>query len=382
MPENNIISFYIDNITQKKNQTPKPAPLDVNTIPTGPAIQMATKSIIYADDLPRLARQEKQISKGIKKIEYSADSIAFTKALGQDREQIISIKLLNIDRLTSEGTNALKLFLYAFDQINKQAVFNGKLVKNEISLSVNELVRDGIYKSPAYARKVLKKAGAALGDIKILGETYTGKRLNQQTTITIFPTIYNKIASGSLTLKISDDITWDFFAIGYTAFPKELYKLKGRPFTLAYYIQTLARQKTNCRKIRETGGFNIGLQAVHNYLRLPPVSETKNARRDIITPIEDAIREIEEALHGQIDIDVCNAGDSNINSYMQGNINVMFSGDLLAYFSGLADTRGELIAQAIKRKERIETKAKALAYKEMLQATRGTDPGPDPTAQE
>lgn len=380
MPKNNLVSITIDERKQGTQPGPQPAPLGVNTIPTGPAIQMATKSIIYADDLPRLARQEKQISKGIKKIEYSADSIAFTKALGQDREQIISIKLLNIDRLTSEGTNALKLFLYAFDQINKQAVFNGKLVKNEISLSVNELVRDGIYKSPAYARKVLKKAGAALGDIKILGETYTGKKLNQQTTITIFPTIYNKIASGSLTLKISDDITWDFFAIGYTAFPKELYKLKGRPFTLAYYIQTLARQ--NCRKIRDTGGFNLSLQAVHNYLRLPPVSETKNARRDIITPIEDAIREIEAALQGQIDIDVCNANETNINEYIKGNLNIIFSGDLLAYFSGLANTRGEQIEQAKKRKERIETKAKALAYKEMKKADRGTNPGPDPPAQE
>ena len=162
MPENNIVSFPIDNITQKTHQTPKPAPLDVNTIPTGPAIQMTTKSIIYADDLPRLARQEKQISKGIKKIESNADSIAFIKDLGRDREQKISLKLLNTDVLTREGTNALKLFLYTFDKINKQAVYNGKLVKNEISLSVNDLVRDGIYSSPAYARKVLKKAVLAL----------------------------------------------------------------------------------------------------------------------------------------------------------------------------------------------------------------------------
>lgn len=380
MPKNSLVSITIDEIKQGTQPDPTPAPLGVNIIPTGPAIQMTTKSIIYADDLQRLAEQEKQTNKAIKKIEYNEKSIAVIRDLGKDKEQKISIKLLNTDILTSEGTNALKLYLYAFDQINKQAVFNGKLVKNEISLSVKELVKDGIYSSPAYARKVLKKAGLALGSIQILGEVHKGKKLNRQTLITVFPAIDNKIERGALTLTLNEKINWDFFALGYTAFPKEFYKLKGRPFTLAHYIQTLARQ--NCQKIRDTGGFNISLKAVHNYLRLPPIEKVRNTRRDIIQPIEDAINDIETALPGEISIDICNTS-GNLTEYLKGNINIEFYGNLLIYFSGLADTRTEKIEQNKKRREKIENKGRALAYKEQLQAAaRGSDPEKDPAADE
>ena len=327
-----------------------------NMIPSSAAVLQGAQTIIHADDLPGLAVLIKAGSNNVKEVRSSETQLTVIRGT-KKKAQRIAMAIGDPKAFSRDNTNILRLYIYAINQINRQAVTNGKITKRFIYLDPADFVRTGVYKNKHVARKEMLAAAAALKTLWFEGEITIGKDTITQMEVPIFDAIGKKFVRGLLPMGISEKLNWEFFATTYVPFPESLYKLKGRPLSLATYIQLLACN--NCERIRETNGFNISVKAVHSWLNLPGIDECKNPNRDIITQIENATAEIEKAVP-EIDIDVCNTGDGSIKDYMRGHINIMYSGTLLEFFKKRADTKTEIILKNAKRKESIVKKAQAL----------------------
>ena len=345
--------------------TPTPEPIlaadpeEVNTLPTGPGMALCTQSIIYAGQMDKLAAR---IEKGNKrkttkhKQGKEGHQIIVETPTKSGEKQILHVSLDNPETIAKSGPNFLKLFLYACNLINKQAAYDGE-IKHDIEINLNDIVRDGVFTNYKNAWRAVTNTAPMLTCIKIQGQIYKGKELIRQKTAVMFPTIDDQIEKGVLKIEVNKNLNYDFLAIGYAAFPKTLYRLKGRPLTLAFYVMYMARQ--NCRKIRDTGSFNISVKAAHDYMNLPDLEETKDPRRDIVNAIVNSIREIEET-EPDIDIDLCKTGKESPKEFLQGYLNIVFKGTLYKYHCDLADDRTEIIQENTRRAKAREDKARAI----------------------
>lgn len=213
----------------------------------------------------------------------------------------ISLKISNSivnNELYGYSVATKKILTLILEKINEQAYCEGRLIRDYVTFSNDELIERGIYKTPQSALKGMKIALNILTDMKMEGMlnfnksksiSYSMPASYQYGNIFRFGT-YKK---GQWGIYIEAKADWRFIFQAFSILPDYYYSLPNRPSELLYLIFTTARQHTD--DIKKRGYFCIGLRKIQEALHLPDEDKTKNPQRDIKDVINTAIKEIDEA---------------------------------------------------------------------------------------
>lgn len=219
--------------------------------------------------------------------------------------------------------NGAKVFTYCLKIQNEQH-------RSELTFSLSDFVgEDAPYSSLDSAYRGLKNIFSKLQKIVITGESYVNgklKRIISSPIIAIYDVSYT-------TYKVT---LHPYFASSpyFTFLPNWAFALQDKEFMFVDYIYNLARQHT--KDIKESGGFNISLEAIRIHLGLPSVKDTQKHTEKIINPIDDAIEKIEDIQRamGRIDfiIKPMNISYKNISEYLKGYLRIELNKETTQYF--------------------------------------------------
>lgn len=189
-----------------------------------------------------------------------------------------------------------KIFALILEKINEQAFNNGALIRNCVDFSIQELIERGIYSTLRSAVKGIKISANTLTGIKLEGRfTFkTGNTVEFSSAYVmavLFPTIEAK--RGQCTIKLNDDVNWDFILQAFSILPNYYYSLPNRASELLYLIFAMTRQHTE--DITKRGHFSISFRAIQQALHLPDEDKTTHPKQDIKDVINEAIDKIEKA---------------------------------------------------------------------------------------
>ena len=283
----------------------------------------------------------------------------------------LTIELPNIDSLGS-NTPTKNIFNLVLGKVNERAVFDGRLVRDELSFPLQELIDVGLYKTPQSARKGFNAAMDVLTSLKLKGTIQETKKKTRSLDGLEVIFTGGHVYRGQCIVHLSKYIDWGFLIRYFTIIPKYFYSLTNRPNDLVYYIFYLARQNT--KEIAKRGYFTISFRAIHSRLNLPSEKTTKNPKRDIQDVIENAIVEIETAHFNQyknMDLQLlpCYDEDASIKEYLDnGYLKVTLAGEFADYFIHLNENAVKRIEQAKKRQAKIAEKAMATNMAKALEA--------------
>lgn len=191
--------------------------------------------------------------------------------------------------LKRSGGTFSKVFLFTLQKMASQGF------PLEVAFNLQEMVDLGMYSNTSNAWRAVRDFYEQQQQTTLKGTIKKGKKTIKEEGGIIF---YNyDLENGIAILSVNDKLNMEFLAPYYTIFPRFAYALSENAFSLISYIFFLARQSSNTKKIKETGTFSIGLDAVRDYMGLLAPADVKNRkyREKIINPIEAAIEEIEEA---------------------------------------------------------------------------------------
>lgn len=284
----------------------------------------------------------------------------------------ITIELADIEKLTGSNKPAKKLLVLALIKANEQAIFDGQLTRDSVSFPLQELIDIGFYKTPQSARAGFNRGMDALTSLKIKGHIQqTKKRGSSVDALEVLFTGAN-IKNGQCTIYFNPRVNWGFIAQYFTILPRYYFKLHNRASDLLYYVFFLARQHT--RDIEERGYFNISFRSIQHRLQLPSEEATKNPQRDIKTPIDEAIEELEtehSLLYGNTDFGLLPVYDeaASIKDFLDnGYLQVKLSGAFAEGYIAISKDTAKQIEQAKKRQDRIAEKAVAIKTAKALDA--------------
>lgn len=276
----------------------------------------------------------------------------------------VTIELTDIDKLTGSNKPAKKLFVLALIKANEQAIFNGQLTKDYISFPLQELVDIGFYKTPQSARVGFNRGMETLTSLKVKGHIQISKKQKEPQDELQVPFTGYRLKGGQCTIFFNSRVNWNFIVQYFTILPLYYFKLSNRASDLLYYIFYLARQHT--KDIDERGYFTIGFRSIQSKLQLPSEKSTKNPKRDIQDPIDEAIEQLEtehSAQYGNMEFKLLPVYDerSNIADYLdRGYLKVTLEGDFAKTFIQISKDTAKQIDRAEKRQERITEKAIAI----------------------
>lgn len=301
------------------------------------------------------------------------DSLLFTRENNQTKTKQ-TIELENALKYLGKTKTFVKLLTFS---LQKMATQNFPL---EVEFDLHELVELGIYENTSNAWRAVKNFYKQQKDMTLSGTIKKGKKTTNEEGGELFS--HYKRDHGFVRLFVNPNFNVEFIAPYFTVFPKFAYALNGNAFLLVHYIFYRARQ--NNQSIKDKGTFTINLEAVREYLGLPPVDEVKNRkyRQYIIDPIEKAIEEIEEALLNvpeaneySFTITPYGTDTTNIKEWLQGYLEIGLKRDFAKPFVKIATNATEQRKQWEKAKQkeraRIEVRKEA---KEAKEAQEGTKP--------
>ena len=280
----------------------------------------------------------------------------------------ITIELADIDKLTGSNKPAKKLFVLSLIKANEQAIHDGILTQDYVSFPLKELVDIGFYKRLNSARAGFNAGADTLTSFKVKGKQQKSKK--SKSSIESLEVLFTgaKIKNGQCYIYFNPRISWGFFAQYFTIIPRYYFKLPSRASDLLYYIFFLARQNT--QEIEEHGYFTVGFRAIQHKLQLPDERQCKNPQRDIKSPIEEAITQIEDEHHSTFKdftdmmgfklLPVYDEG-ATIGEYLDnGYLKVSLEGEFAKMFIQISLDTKKQIKQAEQRKARITEKAIAI----------------------
>lgn len=191
--------------------------------------------------------------------------------------------------LKKSGGTFSKVFLFTLQKMASQGF------PLEVAYNLQEMVDLGMYSNTSNAGRAVRDFFEQQKLTTLKGTIKKGKKTIKEEGGILF--YHYHLENGIAVLTANDKFNMEFLAPYYTIFPRFAYALSENAFSLISYIFFLARQSSNTKKIKETGTFSIGLDAVRDYLGLLAPEDVKNRkhREKIINPIEAAIEEIEEA---------------------------------------------------------------------------------------
>ena len=234
------------------------------------------------------------------------------------------------------GKTFARCLAYSLEQMTRQNF------PREVVLPLQELVDRGSYSRIDNAKRAMQDFFETQKKITLGGTEKRGRRTIFEEGGVLF--YHYKYRNGVMTFAVNDNFNWDLIAAYFTVFPRFAYALSNNAFLLVWYIFYLARQ--NAEKIKAGQPFTISLEAVRAYIGLPDPAEVQNRkyRQFIMTPIEDAIEEIEEALHTlpeardlAFTITPYGTDTSRIEEYLQGYLEIGLSGAFAETFARIAE---------------------------------------------
>lgn len=273
----------------------------------------------------------------------------------------VTVEIADINKMNKAGKKFLILSLI---KANEQALHNGQLTREYISFPLQELVDYGLYARLTGARKGFEIGTDALTSIKVKGTVRKSK--NSTTTIKALEVPFTgaKIENNQCYIYLNTRIDWNFLTQYFTKIPRYYFRLSNRAGDLLYYIFYLARQHT--KEIADRRYFTISFRAIHSLLKLPSELDTQRHEQLIRSPIEDAVREIEETnkqMYGNKEflLELVYDEKAGISEYLDnGYLKVSLAGAFAEPFISQSQTQQKKIQQAEQKKERIEEKAIAM----------------------
>lgn len=222
--------------------------------------------------------------------------------------------------------NGAKVFTYCLKIQNEQH-------RLELTFSLSDFVGENApYSSLDTAYRGLKNIFSKLQKIVITGESYVRgkpKRIISSPVVAIYDISYT-------TCRVT---LHPYFANSpyFTLLPNWAFALQDKDFMFVDYIYSLARQHT--KDIKESGGFNISLEAIRIYLGLPSAKDTQKHTEKIINPIDDAIEKIEDIQRatGKTDLIIkpMNISYKNITEYLNGYLRIELNKEATEHFTSI-----------------------------------------------
>ena len=265
--------------------------------------------------------------------------------------------------------------------LQKMAQQNFPLI---VGFPLQELVDVNMYGNTDSARRAVYSFAGHIIPILVYGSIKKGNKLLKENVGNL---IYNiEIDDAFVKVYVNENYNIRFLAPYFTVLPLFSYSLGTNAFFLVRYIFFLARQ--NSQAIKDKGTFTINLDSIREMLGLPAPDEVKNwkYKQYIMTPIEDAIEEIEEALQNVPEakeygftITPYGTAATNINEWLQGYLEIGLRGDFAETFVRLAAKaerdRAKWEKAKLTEQARLAVKEEAKADKEADKTTRGKAKG-------
>lgn len=232
----------------------------------------------------------------------------------------------DLEALNKPNANILKILTWIFIEI-KRNTNKGVLVNNKIFISLNDLVKQGIYKQISSARRGCKDMLNIFMQIDFCGEIHTSNSIITQPNFA--PLFSSKeIKNNICIIELNPSFNWELFGIFFMDIPEWIFKLPAnQSFFLAFYIFFLKRQKS--KEICEDGYFTISLRAIQATLQLPSEQKCSRPSREIKDVIVSAVEAINAATlpeNTDFYIEVLN-NNRNIFEWLQkGHLKVFVSG--------------------------------------------------------
>lgn len=329
-------------------------------LPTSPA-----SNLIY-DILAAGEKNINSLSARKKTINHSTDiTVQQNKSArrieqNKQEEQII-IEIPNINAISK---NAKKIFIFTLMKANEQALHDGILTQDYITFPLKELINIKLYNSPQSARKGFTQARNVLTSLKAQGVIKKGKKDASIDSLEVLFT-GGRIEKGQCTIYLNDRINWNFITWYFSFLPVYYFQLPNRASDLLYYIFYLARQNTKEIETREY--FTISFRSIQAKLNLPSEIENREPQKTIKQPIEEAIEEIENAhsnYYNNMDLSLMPIYDDTapIKEFLDnGYLKVTLNGEFAKPFTKISQKQSKQIETALKRKNAIIDRAKAIA---------------------
>lgn len=240
----------------------------------------------------------------------------------------ISIEKLN-NLFAKQDRKTKKIFNFLLQQYNQQGH------SKEIIFHLNSLVERGIYKSNDCARKGIKSCLSKLMSIRIAGTIKKGKKEIFTTMQVVFVGI--EIEKGVCTVDVNDKFDMNFLSQYFTIMPIWTYKLNTIAYDVVDYLFYRARQSIDDIKIK--GSFKVKIDSLSRHINQPDPKDTDRHTQFIVKPLLDAIKEINSADGNNDDVKITpqfSENFKNVREFLDGNVEVAFSENLIKYFSDRA----------------------------------------------
>lgn len=267
--------------------------------------------------------------------------------------QVLEIAFSNTDKLRGKGVK--KCFAFLLSQSNQQHF------RPIIGFSLTELVDRGMYSSTENARRGIKAALDTLQNIKFSGTIKKGNRktIEQAEAGVLF--YHYKIKNNYVEVSVNENFNLEFIAAYYALFPQFAYSLSnGDAFDLCEYIFMQAR--TNSQAIKQSGKFTVSFRRIRELLALPEEKDITNKRNwkpkqyviaPILTAINDLQSEAEKAAYKDFTINtVYNSNYANLAEFLDGYIEISFSGEVFESITKIAEQQEARIAVAMQQREK------------------------------
>ena len=341
--------------------TSKPQEDNFYSLPDSPATHLVLEALGAGAAIADLPARKKQVSHGTA-LQVLEDGKK-RRIVSTSPKATVTLEFADIEKFTGNNKPAKKLFVLALIKANEQAIHGGELGRDYVSFPLQELIDIGFYTTLQSARKGFKAAMDALTDIKLSGDIQRTKK-HKISVIGLHPFRKGVIEKNQCYIQLESGFNWSFIAQYFTILPRYYFKLPNRASDLLYYIFFLARQHT--KDIEERGYFTIGFRAIQHRLQLPSEKATKNPKRDIQDPIEEAIEQLEtehSLQYNNMDFQLlpCYDENANIGDYLDnGYLQVTLKGEFAQTFIQISRETAKQIEQAEKRQARITEKAVAI----------------------
>lgn len=269
----------------------------------------------------------KQILNNPTRISTSKNGEMTTKSHYLTGDIIINYKNCNNDLLftlekakelfTQRAQKGPKVFNFLIKKLNEQ-----NYRENTVFL-LSEIVEAGIYADKRSAFRGLEKIFVKMYSISLEGKSSCYKAGKKQITDTAKSRVISSYRTTFNDCHVSFAPIIREAVPSLTILPDWANKLNENSYMLLDYIFYIARQNTI--KIKQTGKFNISLNAIRAHMAFPTPEEVKNSMYDklIKTPIMDAIEEIENARpNTDLKITPYYNIDGNIHDFLAGYLEI------------------------------------------------------------
>ena len=213
--------------------------------------------------------------------------------------------------------NGAKVFNFILEKMNEQHR------AETVIFSTAEVVEKGIYSNKRNAVRGLNNVCSKIYNFSIEAVAMEFRGKKKEPVRYMKSRLISNIDIGYTTCEISIARFLRDNPQAFTLSPLWAYSLHDNAYNFLDYLYYLARQ--NYSKIKETGSFNVSLEAMRVHLGLPTPREAGEHPQQLIqAPIEKALEEIEGARNGA-DIKITpvyNLDYKNIPEYLEGYLKI------------------------------------------------------------